>query len=72
MTILIFWTKFAQEGYFQSKTKKSALVRSSMVVTYYIEFFRTRADRHNGILSSAVLQVAETINYNAPYWSFIY
>ena len=33
-----------------------------MVVTYYIIFFRTRADRHNGILMSLLLLVSETIN----------
>ena len=32
-----------------------------MVVTYYIKLFRTGADRHNGILMSLLLLVAETI-----------
>ena len=32
-----------------------------MVVTYYIKLFRTEADRHNGILMSLPLLVAETI-----------
>ena len=31
-----------------------------MVVTYYIKLFRTGADRHNGILMSLLLLVAET------------
>ena len=31
-----------------------------MVVTYYIKLFRTGADRHNGILKSLLLLVAET------------
>ena len=33
-----------------------------MVVTYHIELFRMGADRHNGILVSLLLLVAETIN----------
>ena len=32
-----------------------------MVVTYYIKFFRTAAEKHNGILISLLLLVAETI-----------
>ena len=32
-----------------------------MVVTYYIKLFHTGADRHNGILMSLLLLVAETI-----------
>ena len=32
-----------------------------MVVTYYIKLFRTGAERHNGILMSLLLLVAETI-----------
>ena len=40
---------------------KIALVRASMVVTYYIKVFRTGADRHNNILMSFLLLVAETI-----------
>ena len=39
---------------------KIALFRSSMVVTYYVKLFRTGADRHNGILLSLLLLVAET------------
>ena len=31
-----------------------------MVVTYYINFFRTEADKHNRILMSLLLRVAET------------
>ena len=31
-----------------------------MVVTYYIKLFRTRADRHNGILMSLLFLVTET------------
>ena len=40
---------------------KIALLRASMVVTYYIKLFRTGADRHNSILMSLLLLVAETI-----------
>ena len=40
---------------------KIALVRASMVIAYYIKLFRTGADRHNGILMSLLLLVAETI-----------
>ena len=32
-----------------------------MVVSYYIKFFHTGADRHNGILMYLLLLVAETI-----------
>ena len=32
-----------------------------MVVTYYIKLFRTGADRHNGILMSLSLLIAELI-----------
>ena len=36
-------------------------MRASMVVTYYIEFFRTGVDRHNALLIPFLLLVAETI-----------
>ena len=39
--------------------RKIALLRASMVVTYYIKLFRTGANRHNGILMSLVHLVAE-------------
>ena len=62
-TIWIVWTKFAQKGYFWSKTKNLHFrVRTSMVVTYYIKLFRTGAERHNSILMSLLLLVTETIN----------
>ena len=38
-----------------------APMRASMLFTYYIELFRTGADRHNGILMSLFFLVAETI-----------
>ena len=37
-----------------------------MVVTYYIELFRTWTERRNGILMSILLLVAETVNHK---WS---
>ena len=46
---------------FTNRKAKIAFLRASMVVTYYIKLFRTRADRHNGILMSLLLLVAETI-----------
>ena len=39
---------------------KIALLRASMVVTYCIKLFQTGADRHDGILLSLLLLVAET------------
>ena len=46
---------------FTNWNAKIALLRASMVVTYYIKLFRTGADRHNGILMSLLFLVAETI-----------
>ena len=40
---------------------KIALLRASMVVTYYIKVFLTGADRQNSILMALLLLVAETI-----------
>ena len=39
-----------------------------MVGTYYIIFFCTGSDRHNGILMSLLLLVAETITLNSQYY----
>ena len=47
---------------FTNWNARIALLRASMVVTYYIKLFRTGADRHNGILMSLLLLVAETTN----------
>ena len=33
-----------------------------MIVTYYIKLFRMGADRHNGMLMSLLLLVAETLS----------
>ena len=57
MTILIFEPNWLKKG---SKTKTIAVLRAPMVVTYYIKLFRMGADRHNGILMSLLLLVAET------------
>ena len=47
-------------------TKRDArrfiLLRAPMFVTYYIKLFRTGANRHNPILMSLLVVVAETIN----------
>ena len=45
---------------FTNRNAKIALLRASMVVTYYIKLSRTGAGRHNGILMSLLLLVAET------------
>ena len=52
---------------FTNWNAKIALLRASMVVSYYIKLFRTGADRHNGILMSLLLLVAETktVKYNS-------
>ena len=61
-TILIFFffflTTFAQKK-FLVENGKIALARASVVVTYYIKIFRTRADRHNGVLMSLLHLFAE-------------
>ena len=41
-----------------------ALVRASIVFTYYTKLFRMGADRHNSFLMSLLLLVAETIIEN--------
>ena len=46
---------------FQVENGKIALVQASVVVTYHVKLFRTGADRHNGILMTLLLQVAETM-----------
>ena len=42
--------------------KKIAVLSAHTTVTYFIKFFCTGADRHNGILTCLLLLVAETIN----------
>ena len=41
--------------------KRKSRTFASIVVTYYIKFFLTGADRRNGILMSLLLRVAEII-----------
>ena len=50
LTILIFWIK----------TKNRAFSLASMVITYYIKFFHTGANRRNGILMPLRLEAAGT------------
>ena len=54
------WRKLANAKPFAYQANvKLASSRASMVVTYYINFFCTRADRHNGIFMSLLRIVAE-------------
>ena len=50
---LVFWTKFPRKGYFRLETERSHLRVS-------LSSFHTGADRHNGILMSLLILVAET------------
>ena len=52
---------FCKNG-FTNWNAKIALLRASVAVTYYIKLFRTGAGKHNGILMSLLLLVAETTN----------
>ena len=61
LTILIFFYQICPKRAFLVKNGKIALVRASMVVTYYTKLFRTGADRCIGILMSLLLLVAEKI-----------
>ena len=66
-----FWLFYiCPEREFPVENRKIALVHASMVVTYYIKHFRTGADRHNRILMSLLLLVAEAINYSPNNWIF--
>ena len=60
-TILIIFVQICLKTKFLVGNWKIAVVRACMVVTYYIKAFRRGADRHNGILMSLLLLVAETI-----------
>ena len=57
----VFFDQICPKREFSVENGKIALVRGSMVVTYYIKLFCTRADWHNGILMSVLLLVADTI-----------
>ena len=71
---LFFWPKFRKKG-ISGRKRKKALVRTSMIVTYYIELFityyiklfRTGTDRHNVILMTLLLLVAETKSWNSKF-----
>ena len=66
MAILIFLTKFLLKGNFRSKTDKSLWCVRALVVTYCVQLFRTRADRHNGILMSLLFLVTEITRSTSP------
>ena len=60
LTILIFiWENFPKKGI--SGQKRKSRTCACVHCRYYIKLFRTGADRHNGILMSLLLLVAETI-----------
>ena len=69
-----FWANFRKKG-ISGRKRKKALVRTSMVVTYYIKLFityyiklfRTGADKHNVILMTLLLLVAETKSWNSKF-----
>ena len=56
-----FFYQIYPKRVFPVESGKIALVRASIVVTYYIKLFRTGADRHNGILMSFLNLVAGTM-----------
>ena len=58
-----FWPNLLKNG-ISSRNRKIALVRTSMVATYYIKIFRTGADRNNSILMSLLLLVRRDIKGN--------
>ena len=60
-SLIIFFYQIFPKNEFPVQNGKIALVRVSMVVTYYIKLFRTAADRNNDILMYLLLLVAETI-----------
>ena len=61
LTILNFFDQICPKREFPVENRKIALVHASMVITYHIKLFHMGADRHNGILMSLLLLVAETI-----------
>ena len=50
-----------QQANYKKWPDEIAPLRASMAVIYFIELFRTGADRHHGILMSLLLLVPETI-----------
>ena len=61
----MFFDQIRAKTEFPVENGKIAFVCASNIVTYYIKLFRTGADRHNGILMSHFLQVAETMILHA-------
>ena len=62
LTILIFiWENFPKKGI--SGQKRKSRTCACVHCRYYIKLFRTGADRHNGILMSLLLLVAETMRF---------
>ena len=61
LTILIFFDQIFPKMRFRVETRKIALARASMVVTYSIKLFRTGADRRSSIFVSLLYLVADTI-----------
>ena len=61
LRLTFFFDQTCPKREFPVENGKIALVHASMVVTYYIKLLRTGANRHNGILMSSLLLVAETI-----------
>ena len=60
MLIIFFFDQICPKRGFLVGNGKTALMRASMVVTYYMRLFPTAADRHSVILMSLLLLVAET------------
>ena len=58
---VVFFDQICPKKIFPVENRKIALVLAFMVVTYYIKLYRTGADRHNGVLMSLLLLVAETM-----------
>ena len=62
LTVLIFfWPNLPKNG-ISSRSGKIALVRASMVVTYYIKLFRRGVEKHR-ILMSLLLLVVEATSW---------
>ena len=59
---MIFFDQICPKREFPVENGKITLVRALMVLTYYIKLFLTGADRHNGILMSLLVLVAEAIS----------
>ena len=62
--VWVFFVQICPKREFLVENGKIALVRASMVVTYYIILFHTRPDIHNGILMYLLFLAAEAIKRN--------